>query len=113
MLSHASRLGVSAVRSPPEACYQDALRASLHQTLGFGARVSSEWAGSSSGHKIDFFIQGPGWGVELLREGDRLPQHIARFEPGGGYRAWLDDGRITQWVLLDFWTKFPKPLSRI
>lgn len=37
---------------------------------------------------IDFVItlpDGNRWGVELLRDGDRLAEHASRFAPGGRY----------------------------
>jgi hypothetical protein len=32
---------------------------------------------------LDFYVSGLGWGIELLREGDRATQHAAGFEAGG------------------------------
>jgi len=39
-------------------------------------------AGNTSG-TIDFLVARKKWGLELLRDRDRLVEHMKRFEPGG------------------------------
>lgn len=55
--------------------------------LGQGSDVSPEIGNFfGSDGKLDFYIDSnKQWGIELLREGDRLTKHLARFEPGGEY----------------------------
>ncbi|KAE9392758.1 hypothetical protein BT96DRAFT_979250 [Gymnopus androsaceus JB14] len=66
----------------------------------FGTEVSTS---SKNGGRIDFFVGGSkGWGIELLREGDRMPEHVLRFERGGPYFPWIQNGLITHHVVLDF-----------
>lgn len=41
----------------------------------FSSRVSTEWSGGGNG-RIDFWIPDAKWGIELLRDGDRLDEHL-------------------------------------
>ena len=50
-----------------EASYQDEFYRSLQQVLGFSAKVTSEWTGDKD-NRIDFRIDEPRWGIELLRD---------------------------------------------
>jgi len=56
--------------------------------------LSSEWSKDCEG-RIDFRIVGTGWGVELLRDGDRLAEHCRRFEPDGQYKNAIQGGELT------------------
>ena len=48
---------------------------------------------------LDFYVNGDlCWGVELLREGDRMKQHAARFTQEGQYNAIP----LKKWVIIDF-----------
>lgn len=73
----------------------------MHELLGFTVYVSSEWSGSDKG-RVDFFIESTGWAIELTRDGDRMKNHLDRFEPNGKYHEWYEDGRIKDWIVLDF-----------
>jgi hypothetical protein len=82
-LQYSDKMRIGAVPKPPEACNQDEFFRALHNVLGFSTRVSSKkWSRSSTG-RIDFFIPEPGWGFELIRDGDRLDKHCKRFEGDG------------------------------
>lgn len=107
MLFHTSPLDVAATCSPPEACYQDALRSVLHTVRGFWGRVSSELSGSNSG-RIDFFVEDPGWRMGILREGERLQDHFDQFREGGAYYESFQNGKIQDFKILDFRTTAPK-----
>jgi len=41
----------------------------------------------AKGGTIDFLVDEKKWGIELLRERDRLLEHIQRFERNGQYLA--------------------------
>ena len=48
---------------------------------------------------LDFYVNnGLEWGVELLREGDRMGEHAKRFVDGGTY----EDIPLEHWVIIDF-----------
>eukprot|EP00243_Klebsormidium_subtile_P007524 TRINITY_DN334_c1_g1_i5.p1 TRINITY_DN334_c1_g1~~TRINITY_DN334_c1_g1_i5.p1 ORF type:complete len:525 (-),score=84.11 TRINITY_DN334_c1_g1_i5:201-1775(-) len=52
---------------------------------------------------LDFLLGHPfAWGFELLREGDRRREHLARFASGGKYFPLLNANAVKQWVVLDF-----------
>lgn len=65
------RLGPSGQVRPPEAVFQDEFYRCFWNEVGSGVGICSEWTGIRQG-RIDFQIIDPGWGVELLRDGDRL-----------------------------------------
>ncbi|CAG8633139.1 1139_t:CDS:1 [Paraglomus occultum] len=48
---------------------------------------------------LNFYINGGlNWGVELMREGERMSQHINRFKPKGTY----ENIPLTAWAIIDF-----------
>lgn len=61
--------------------------------------------GTSKG-RIDFFIRSKKWGVELLRDGVGLRDHYSRFT-AGEYKRWLDEGKMKDYILIDFRSKKP------
>src|SRR2546423_14087874 len=90
-LSHTGRLGASGQVRPPEAQFQDEWYRVCNSLLGHGFAISSEWSQSGNG-RIDFRIVGPDWGIELLRDGDRLAGHWNRVRDKGAYHRWIVDG---------------------
>ena len=59
-----------------------------------------------------FFISSVGWGIELLRDGDRIDGHVSRFQEGGAYHPWLASGDMKEFVILDCCKTIPsKPCS--
>ncbi|KAE8412341.1 hypothetical protein BDV36DRAFT_300967 [Aspergillus pseudocaelatus] len=62
----------------------------------------------SKGGTIDFLIAGKKWGLELLRERDRLVEHMRRFDKGGQYYSMLESGEMEQYIVLDFTNTAPK-----
>jgi len=56
--------------------------------------------------RIDFFIRSKKWGVELLRDGDRLRDHYSRFTTGE-YGRWLQNGKMKEYILVDFRSTMP------
>ena len=104
-------LGTGARMRPVEALYQDEFYRALHKVLGFSARVSSEWAGDNSG-RIDFRIADANWGLEVLREGDRLGEHCQRFVGDGSYARWIREGWLSDWLIVDCRTSQPRPYCK-
>lgn len=85
---------------PPEAQFQDEWYRAFHDVVGHGAGISSEWSRSGDG-RIDFWIVNPKWGIELLRDGDRLTEHCQRFSDKGTYSTWISEGLLSEWLILD------------
>jgi len=60
-----------------------------------GAKSGKEWQAGA----LDYWINGGlHWAVELLIEGDRMPDHEARFGKGGKYAAF----DAAEYIILDF-----------
>lgn len=57
---------------------------------------------------IDFLVARKKWGLELLRDRDRLVEHMKRFEPGGQYFSMIQSGAMEQYIVLDFTSILPK-----
>jgi hypothetical protein len=85
---------------PPEAQFQDEWYRAFYSVVGHGVAISSEWSRAGDG-RIDFRIIDPTWGIELLRDGDRLTEHCDRFRHHGAYHTWITDGLIEDWLILD------------
>ncbi|KKK17577.1 hypothetical protein ARAM_003943 [Aspergillus rambellii] len=94
-------LAPSRFRRPPEAQFQDELYRCFFDIVGYGVGLSSEWSRAGDG-RIDFRVVEPRWGIEVLRDGDRLSDHCNRFRPGGAYYPWITQGYIRDWLILDF-----------
>ncbi|CRG90461.1 hypothetical protein PISL3812_07505 [Talaromyces islandicus] len=103
-----TRYGVGAVIRPVEATYQDEFYRSLHTILGYTMDVTSEWSPDGVG-RIDFRLGSVGWGIELLREGDRLHEHCQRFTIDGSYGKWIQLGHLKDWLVIDCRTSAPRP----
>ena len=58
--------------------------------------------GAKVAGRIDFVIPSVQWGIEVIRDGNRLNEHNNRFRDGGAYHAWLQAGKMTDYILLDF-----------
>ncbi|KAJ7039092.1 hypothetical protein C8F04DRAFT_317250 [Mycena alexandri] len=115
-LKTSTRVGATASDPPLEATYQREFYKCLYE-LRPRAILCCEYgtpAGSKSGGRIDFLIhrqefnnEPRSWGIELLRDGDRLQDHADRFDPvSGAYRAMTSDG-MSEFYILDFRTDIP------
>lgn len=62
----------------------------------------------TNGGTIDFLVAQKKWGLELLRDRDRICQHMARFEPGGQYFSMIQNGEMEQYAVLDFTDQPPQ-----
>lgn len=76
-----------------------------NQVLDTG--ISSEYTISGNG-PMDFFAMSPRWGIELVRDSDRLVQHLDRFKRNGAYYTDIISGIMKDWIILDFRHSFPK-----
>jgi len=105
------RVGALSNDSLPEAQYQDEFYRSLFTATAGNVRISPEFASARGAHmtgRIDFFIPKTRWGIEIIRDGNRLEEHSSRFENSGAYGAWLLSGDMTDYILLDCRTKVPQ-----
>lgn len=109
-LSSAARLGTNVVTRPVESCYQDEFYRSVQELLGFSSRVVSEWTGDGM-NRIDFRLEDPKWGIEILREGDRLGEHCKRFIGTGKYASWIPHD-IVDWLIIDCRTSPPRQYGK-
>jgi hypothetical protein len=89
----------SSVQSVPEAQFQDEFYLAC-SSYTKNCVVSFPEFGTKRG-RIDFFIPSKKWGIELLRNGNRLAPHIKRFTKGE-YGKWIGDGVMTDYIVLDF-----------
>lgn len=104
--------GPSDDNNPHEARYQVELYRALLDLCGSRVKISPEFAsasGASRAGRIDFFISGVNWGIECMRDGDRLAGHGQRFEPDGAYEKWTALNQMNDHILLDF--RLRKPAS--
>lgn len=101
----ARRMFGTTTQSTPEAQFQDEFyRACISHTNN--CVLSFPEFGNRRG-RIDFFIPMKKWGIELLRNGNRLNAHAARFTTGE-YGQWISDQKINDYVIVDFRTKLPQ-----
>jgi hypothetical protein len=105
--SSVQKLGAGAELRPLEAVFQDELYRSSFSLLGH-IYLSSEWTGRDKNGRIDFIVQKMKWGIECVRNGCKLQEHINRFLPSGRYYPWIASGQITEFILLDFRQSIPK-----
>ena len=101
LLSAERRIGPGYVQRPPEAQYQDEFYRSCHKCSKGSLKTFPEF-GTAKG-RVDFYIPAKKWGVELLRDGDRLGDHSGRFT-SGAYRGLPLD----KYVILDCSDTRPK-----
>ena len=72
--------------------------------------VSPEFAvkEGTGGGAIDFYIASKKWGFELLRDRNRVVQHMERFEDGGQYFSMIQSRSMEQYIVLDFTVMQPR-----
>jgi hypothetical protein len=95
-LAETRRLASGGTQQIPEAHYQDEFYMNCH-ICSKGSILSFPECGTMKG-RVDFYIPAKEWGVELLREGDRLAQHSGRFSSKGTYKK---DLSLSDYVILD------------
>lgn len=88
-----------------EALYQDEFHRGLLKWFPGGVAITPEFSSASGARvpgRIDFFIHQKRWGIECMRDGDRLEGHSGRFADDGAYEQWLTDSEMDDYILLDF-----------
>jgi hypothetical protein len=93
---------------PTEAQFQDEFYSSSSRHSK-GSASFPEF-GTKNG-RINFFIRSKKWGVELLRDGNRLTQHARRFTEGR-YGEWIKKGWMSDYIIIDFRTRSPRIVHR-
>jgi hypothetical protein len=95
---------------PPEDQYQKEFYRCLFTILDGHVVTSPEFVLKTGpkGGTIDFLIAQKKWGLELLRDRDRLVEHMDRFEPGGQYFSMIQSGEMEQYIVLDFTVVRPR-----
>ena len=88
----------------PEAQFQQEFYSACSQYTN-GTTTTFPECGTPRG-RIDFFIRLKKWGIELLRDGDRLAAHIARFTDGE-YSKWIEEGMMEDYIIIDFRSQVP------
>ncbi|BCR92831.1 ATP-binding protein [Aspergillus chevalieri] len=91
---------------PVEAQYQDEFHRGFVHLAGLGVPISSEWSRTKDG-RVDFYIPEKKWAIELLRDHNRVDEHISRFKEGGKYHPWLKENMIKDWIIIDCATSLP------
>ena len=106
------RFDSGGVTATPEAQFKDEFYAAAKRLLGKRIALSSEWSNDGDG-RIDYRVVNTGWGIELLRNGDRLAEHCKRFEPNGRYYKAIQDGDLVDWVVIDFTHRNPNKFTNV
>ena len=105
--SSVENIGTGAKFRPLEAIYQDELYRSCFSLLGH-IYLISEWSDKKKNGRIDFYVRSVKWGIECVRDGAKLQEHIGRFAKGGRYYPWIDSGQMKAFILLDFRRSIPR-----
>ena len=83
----------------PETQYQDEFYRAF-SSVAPGIRLSSEWPRTGN-IRFDFWLEGKKWGIELLKDHDRVQDHCDRFKKGGQYYSWIEEGKLKEWIIID------------
>ena len=62
----------------------------------------------TGGGTIDFFITPNKWGFQLLRDRDRVVEHMERFENGGQCFSMVKSRSMEQYIVLDLTAMQPR-----
>ncbi|KAL4937462.1 hypothetical protein BDV06DRAFT_215887 [Aspergillus oleicola] len=100
------KISTAAKYTPIEAQYQDEFYRSFNLLAGRGVPICSDWSRIRDG-RVDFYIPEKKWAIELLRDHDRVYEHVSRFKAGGSYHSWIEDGMIDDWIIIDCATSPP------
>ena len=98
--------------STPEFKFHEEWYRAFNCLVGRGVALSSEWSFAGEGC-VDFRIKERGWGIEIVRDGDRLDEHCEWFLPVGSYNGWVSESILKDWLILDFRHSVPKRYGMI
>ncbi|KAF8540070.1 hypothetical protein BDD12DRAFT_835165 [Trichophaea hybrida] len=104
LTSHRRKINHAPGATRPEAQYVYELYRCLYHITGGKSIVHSEYSYAVAG-RIDLFLRNRRWGIEALKDGDRMSEHIHRCGPRGVYGSW---GVVSEYILLNFCTAPPK-----
>jgi len=92
---------------PLESCYRWEFMRAIFQGLEVRGGVQCEWTGTTK-RCLNFYIRDARWAVQLLCEGNQVSigEHMNRFT-FGEHRAWVDNGSIMEWLVVDCRTSVP------
>ncbi|TDL25680.1 hypothetical protein BD410DRAFT_604146 [Rickenella mellea] len=96
LLSEERNIDLGITQSTPEAQFQSEFYRCSFQ-LSDGHVVTFPEFGTAKG-RADFYIPSEEWGIELLRDGQKLEEHVGRFSKTGKYGKTL---RLSQHIILD------------
>lgn len=111
-LSSTTRFGTGAVFLPVETAYHDDFYRALRTFLGNSTNLSSEWSADWNG-RTDFRLPDVGWGIDLVREGNRLEERCQSYTAGGRYAHLFKKGLLKDWLIIDCRTSHPKPYGML
>ncbi|KAL4916695.1 hypothetical protein BDW62DRAFT_211811 [Aspergillus aurantiobrunneus] len=100
------KISTAAKCTPIEAQYQDEFYRSFNLLAGRGVPICSEWSRTRDG-RVDFYIPEKKWAIELVRDHDRVCEHVSRFKAGGSYYSWIEEGLIDDWIIINCATSPP------
>ncbi|KAL5356893.1 hypothetical protein BJX96DRAFT_143570 [Aspergillus floccosus] len=104
--SQGKRMSSAAKYRPVEAQYQDEFYRAFRIVAGRGVPICSEWSRTKQG-RVDFWIPDKLWAIELLRDHDRIDEHVSRFHDARKYNVWLVEGMIKEWIVVNCATTMP------
>jgi hypothetical protein len=97
---------------PLEDQYQNEFYRSFYTLLDGQVLVSPEYVAKKGkgGGTVDFLVSAKKWGFELLRNRDKLVEHMERFEPNGAYYGMIKSNIMEHDIVLDISTSKPTKL---
>ncbi|KAL4883866.1 hypothetical protein BJY04DRAFT_183395 [Aspergillus karnatakaensis] len=89
--------------------YQNEFYRGFNQIAGRGVPISREWSRTSDG-RVTFYIPQKKWAIEIVSNlsDDNLKEYLGRFKQGGKYWDWIEEGKVEDWVVINFTTEAPK-----
>jgi hypothetical protein len=108
LTSHRCKLNHAPGATRPEAQYVYESYRCLYHITGGKSIVHSDYFYTVA-NRIDLFLKNRGWGIEALKDGDRMSEYIHRCDPQGIYGSW---GVVSEYILLNFCTAPPENQAR-
>lgn len=91
--------------------YQDEFYHAIVDRFNGSVAITPEFASASGARiagRMDFFIHQTKWGIECMRDGQRLLTHSEWFRDNESYEQWLKDSDMEDYILLDFRVSMPE-----